>query len=160
MKGDVPPLNGYIAAITSPNACQAHLEMSTHPRTPQEKKRLSYAKDRRNVFSENSKASRKAVPLRKKLRSRATRHLENTQLSAEARTLPSDQVVGKSKKAAATHPVWRKMPDRPLGEVLVQKRSRGSCVSAVEAPKTAIERTGSDKAPSQRASRAAARRQR
>jgi hypothetical protein len=129
--------------------------MSTHPRTPQEKKRLSYTKDRRNVFGENSKASRKAVPLRKKLRSRATRHLENTQLSVEARALPSDEVVGKSKKAAATHPVWRKTPDRPLGEVLVRKRSRGSTAPAVEAPNKALERTVIDKLPTERASRAA-----
>jgi hypothetical protein len=35
------------------------------PKSPQEKKALSYAKDRRNAYGENDKASRKAIPLRK-----------------------------------------------------------------------------------------------
>jgi hypothetical protein len=30
-------------------------------KTPQEKKHLSYAKDRRNTYGENSKSSRKAI---------------------------------------------------------------------------------------------------
>jgi hypothetical protein len=36
-------------------------------RSPQEKKRLSYLKDGRNVYGENDKASRKNLPKKKKL---------------------------------------------------------------------------------------------
>lgn len=35
------------------------------PKTPQDKKALSYAKDRRNTYGENDKSSRKAIPARK-----------------------------------------------------------------------------------------------
>jgi hypothetical protein len=43
-------------------------------RSPQERKALSYAKDRRNTYGENDKASRKAIPLRKAQESRKDRH--------------------------------------------------------------------------------------
>ena len=42
-------------------------------RSPGEKKALSYAKDRRNCYRANDKASRKAIPLRKAKSHRADR---------------------------------------------------------------------------------------
>jgi len=48
--------------------------------TPQEKKELSYERDRRNVYGRSPHASRKAIPLHKALRNRANRHLENQQV--------------------------------------------------------------------------------
>jgi hypothetical protein len=41
--------------------------------TPQEKKRLSYERDRRNTYGENDKSSRKNIPRGKRLASRAAR---------------------------------------------------------------------------------------
>ncbi len=42
-------------------------------KTPQEKKKYSYAKDRRNAYGENDKSSRKNIPRRKKAPHRANR---------------------------------------------------------------------------------------
>jgi hypothetical protein len=49
-------------------------------RTPQEKKKLSLAKDRRNVYGEAPHGARKSIPLQKKLRNRANRHSQEAQL--------------------------------------------------------------------------------
>jgi hypothetical protein len=54
--------------------------MTKRQRSPQEKKALSYERDRRNVYGENTAASRRGVPIRKRSRSRAERHLENDAL--------------------------------------------------------------------------------
>ena len=45
--------------------------------SPQEKKLLSYTKDRRSDYSANAKASRRLVPLRKRLASRGERKLSS-----------------------------------------------------------------------------------
>jgi hypothetical protein len=50
-------------------------------RTPQEKKSLSLAKDRRNVYGEAPHGARKSIPLRKKLRNRANRHNQESKLA-------------------------------------------------------------------------------
>ncbi len=42
-------------------------------RSPQEKKALSYAKDRRNEYGENDKSSRRNIPRSKKFPHRANR---------------------------------------------------------------------------------------
>ncbi len=42
-------------------------------KTPQDKKRISLLKDRRNSYGENSKSSRKNIPLNKQLGSQAQR---------------------------------------------------------------------------------------
>jgi hypothetical protein len=51
-------------------------------RSPQEKKRLSYSKDRRNWYGENDKSSRKNIPRSKRIRHRSERHGQQQQLSA------------------------------------------------------------------------------
>jgi hypothetical protein len=51
--------------------------MAAQPKTPQEKKRLSYENDRRNTYGENSKASRKGIPLAKARANRAERHTQD-----------------------------------------------------------------------------------
>lgn len=61
--------------------------------TPQEKKSLSYAKDRRNTYGENSKASRKAIPLSKALGIRSQRHAENTLLQQASQILIVDSLA-------------------------------------------------------------------
>jgi hypothetical protein len=93
--------------------------------TPQEKKRLSLERDRRNVFGEAPHASRKNVPLRKKLRNRANRHFQEAQLPVVLTQIDSEQgdLIASSMHAKAPQ-VWKKYADRPLGEVLTEKRQK------------------------------------
>lgn len=87
---------------------------------------MSYAKDGRNTYGENDKASRKAIPLRKRLVNRANRHDEDRRLRGALGT--PDQA---SSEAAETGllgrrpKVWRKSPDMPLGQHLADKRHQG-----------------------------------
>jgi len=88
-------------------------------KTPQEKKRLSYAKDRRNRFGENSKASRKAIPLRKALDLRAERHAQDKVLAQSKKVGSAGEFEELENELRATpRRKWRKSPDRPLGEVV------------------------------------------
>ena len=90
--------------------------------TPQEKKALSYERDRRNTYGNSPQAARKAIPLRKALRNRANRHLQNQQLRysgpAPAESL-ADEFESLMYRRAPR--VWRKDADSPLGEVIAGK---------------------------------------
>ncbi len=93
-------------------------------KTPQEKKELSYAKDRRNGYGENAKASRKNIPLRKRLINRANRHSAQQALSeALGVTDPSREEAVDQKVASKRPKSWRKRPDIPLAEHL-ERQSR------------------------------------
>ncbi|MEV1116054.1 hypothetical protein AB0I91_13365 [Actinosynnema sp. NPDC049800] len=91
-------------------------------KSPQEKKRLSYAKDRRNTYGENDKSSRKNIPRNKQLAHRADRHHADQALRS---------ALGRADEASADHaeqvardrrPSWfRKHPDAPLGEVVAYR---------------------------------------
>lgn len=90
------------------------------PRTPQEKKALSYAKDRRNTFGENDKASRKAIPARKAGENRKVRRKANQALDAVDQV---DEVASDLIESSLRHDVnrvggWRKGRDEPLGVVV------------------------------------------
>jgi hypothetical protein len=94
-------------------------------RSPQEKKQLSYERDRRNVYGENDKSSRKAIPFRKRAVNKANRHADHQILLTAAGVPDSaveeqvdDRLRGRLRKR------WRKQPDRPLGEVLESKGKR------------------------------------
>lgn len=104
-------------------ADQSYRGLMRRPKTPQEKKRLSLEKDRRNAYGENDKASRKAIPLAKAKVNRANRRGDavsltgaigepDTTIEAEV----EDAVEGRRRKA------WRKWPDQRLGKVLDRKR--------------------------------------
>jgi hypothetical protein len=102
--------------------------MSKRMRTPQEKKRSSYAHDRRNTYGESSKASRKAIPAFKAATNRAMRH-GSAQVLTKLATVPEAACVRVEAKLADTtweglHPKKRKSPDQPLGEVLAKKIDR------------------------------------
>lgn len=91
-------------------------------KTPQEKKALSYAKDRRNDYGANDKASRKSIPKRKAAVNRAYRHKVETELK-HVRVVENiedtsaiDDAVRSVKKSN-----WKKWPDAPLGEVVERK---------------------------------------
>lgn len=94
-------------------------------KTPQEKKRLSYAKDRRNTYGENSKSSRKNIPLSKALDIRAERHNQDRFTKLMASSTDVDDLIAIENRVKSTDPrEWRKGPDEPLGIVLERKQSR------------------------------------
>ncbi len=85
--------------------------MPRRRKTPQEKKILSYQKDRRNAYGQNDKASRKSIPLRKRLAHRSARRAAKTALSttSDVSVMPTRSKNWK---------VWKKHPDRPLADHL------------------------------------------
>lgn len=97
------------------------------PKSPQEKKALSYAKDRRNVYGENDKASRKAIPARKagesrKVRRKARHSLDVLDLADEAK---ADIIESSLRHDLERVGGWKKGPDAPLSEFIeLQARRR------------------------------------
>ncbi|MEU5876894.1 hypothetical protein [Spirillospora sp. NPDC047279] len=90
-------------------------------RSPQEKKRLSYRKDRRNLYGENDKASRKNLPRSRARRHRAERHRASQTLDM-ARGTPDAEAADAAEQRLAgrrsQHWRWRKVADHPLGEAV------------------------------------------
>ena len=91
-------------------------------RPPQEKQVLSYAKDRRNSYGENDKASRKNIPRAEARVNRANRRGDTVALAGATgvpdQTLDAavgDAVQGRPRK------VWRKVPDESLGRRLARR---------------------------------------
>jgi hypothetical protein len=94
-------------------------------RSPQEKNALSYAKDRRDVYGENDKSSRKNIPLHKRLVNKANRHTAQQQLREAGGLVDLDRAEHAEVRLAGGRPkVWRKQPDMPLGEYLERRRAR------------------------------------
>lgn len=91
--------------------------------TPQEKKRLSYARDRRNSYDENKKSSRKAIPLRKRIVNRLNRHAAAIPLRQPAETVDQLEAVDNKAKARRRQR-WQKSPDIPLSEYLRRQAAR------------------------------------
>jgi hypothetical protein len=91
-------------------------------RTPQEKKRLSYLKDRRNTYGENSKSSRKNIPRNRKIKHRAERHQVRQALD-QARGVPdesrADEAEQRYKGRRPSHDRWRKYADSQLAYVVI-----------------------------------------
>ena len=97
-------------------------------RTPQDKKRASLTKDRRNDYGENAKSSRKNIPRSKARAKRAYRRDVHRALKNVAAPL-DDASADASEKQIAEARVhldeFRKSPDIPLAEhILKQKRRR------------------------------------
>jgi hypothetical protein len=94
-------------------------------RTPQEKKKLSYEKDRRNTYGESPHSSRKSIPRRKAFRNRANRHRQDLAL----RQLPNriDEGLADQIESGVFHYApkdWKKRPDKPL-RVVVERKLEG-----------------------------------
>ena len=90
--------------------------------TPQQKKQLSYAKDRRNTYGENNKSSRKNIPLSKALDIRSERRAQDSALAKAVAATNVHQLDAVENSVRSTKPrQWRKWPDKPLGEVLICK---------------------------------------
>jgi hypothetical protein len=95
-------------------------------RTPAEKKQLSYERDHRNVYGENDKASRKWIPLRKRLRARADRRRASQGLTPGV--IPVDIADGDHLDAELLPTrdphQWEKQPDAPLGQTVAADLTR------------------------------------
>lgn len=94
-------------------------------RTPQEKKQLSLAKDRRNTFGEDNKSARRNLPKAKARPHRANRRADHAVLATAEGIFASElfdaaeqQLKGRRRK------VFKKSPDEPLGDVLARKAAR------------------------------------
>lgn len=96
-------------------------------KTPQEKKKLSYAKDRRNVYGEKGSGSRHAIRRNKDKIERAARH-EQKQLLHDVIGTTDEAEIAAIENAVRLSPKgkkkFRKYPDAPLGEVIELKRKR------------------------------------
>ncbi|HEY0012342.1 MAG TPA: hypothetical protein VGB79_05760 [Allosphingosinicella sp.] len=94
--------------------------MSRKNRPPQEKKALSYAKDRRNAYGENDKASRKLIPLRKARESRQVRRKVTQALTILPTMNEESADLAESSARQDLHRVggWKKAADEALGRVV------------------------------------------
>ncbi|MFE9745294.1 hypothetical protein ACFYOT_10350 [Saccharothrix saharensis] len=91
-------------------------------RSPQEKKRLSYAKDRRNTYGENDKSSRRNITLNRQLAHRADRHHADQALRG-ALGRPDEASADHAEQAARDRRPgrFRKHADVPLGEIVAAR---------------------------------------
>ena len=95
------------------------------PKTPQEKKQLSYEKDRRNVYGEAPHAARRTIPLHKRSRNRTNRRMQERQLRPAESAIDLETADDMESRMRARAPkVWTKSPDAPLGEVVKHKLQR------------------------------------
>lgn len=94
-------------------------------KTPQEKKSLSYAKDCRNTYGENDKASRKNIPLRKAKVNRGYRRKTNQVLHEINHEVDLEKAeLAESETRNVKREFWKKCADEPLGKVLERKLER------------------------------------
>ena len=106
-------------------------------KSPQQKKRESYLRDRRNVYGESTQASRRNIPRNKRYPKRSNRRAASTALAtlrggADLETAEGVELrlLGKRQKA------WRKTPDAPLGE-FVEQRLRRRVALGLDQPSSA-----------------------
>ena len=92
--------------------------------SPQEKKLLSYKKDRRNTYGERGSHSRHAIAVHKARDHRAYRRQANQILSGDDINQSDlrDEVDIEVKSVRKSS--WRKYPDQPLGKVVKRKLER------------------------------------
>ena len=94
--------------------------------SPQEKKQLSYDRDRRNAYGENDKASRKAIPRGKRQAARAARRLASRHMPRNVTDVPVEQAtdIDTTLAAARRKYRWRKEPDIPLRDYVARQKDR------------------------------------
>ena len=86
-------------------------------RTPQEKKRLSLERDRRNTFGQNDKGSRKAIPRNKKQANRAIRRADKVDITQDPDAATENLKVSHRTK-------WKKVADAALGETVGRQNEK------------------------------------
>ncbi len=94
------------------------------PRSPQEKKALSHAKDRRTCWGESPHGARIAIPANKAAEHRKSRHGVAQDLKVIDRL---EEVAAEVRESSARQNMrrlggWRKMPDQPLADRLRTQR--------------------------------------
>jgi hypothetical protein len=99
-------------------------------KTPQQKKRESYAKDRRNTYGERGAASRFAIAQRKRDRARRERAAARALEAVAARDAERGERA-EAKVAAKRRGAWTKVADEPLGTVLGRKLERRERVGSL-----------------------------
>jgi hypothetical protein len=97
-------------------------------KNPTQKKRLSLERDRRNVYGENTKSSRKNIA-----KGKQRRHMDERRVVAHVLDRLNGQVEDdvaseaelevKLAIADSRNRGFRKVPDKPLGVVLARKKS-------------------------------------
>lgn len=99
---------------------------SRPPRThsPQEKKALSYMRDRRNRYGENDKSSRKAIPFRKARENRESRRKAAQDLTLLPQLDEAAEAVVESSVRQDVYRVggWKKVSDYSLTDHLAMQR--------------------------------------
>jgi hypothetical protein len=126
----VVPRKDLAAVLESYGLAEIKQRMSTI-KNPEDKKRLSLERDRRNRYGENSKASRKSIP-----RGKQRRHMDerrtvgqvlgrlkgNVQedVATEAELLAKTRIIDSQRRG------FKKQPDTPLEVVLAKKVRKGS----------------------------------
>jgi len=90
-------------------------------RTPQDKKRLSYKKDCRNVYGENDKSSRKAIRQRKRWVNQSYRRALHQTIIEKMKLLEENLETLDSAILEVRRKYWKKSPDKPLGAYLKRK---------------------------------------
>jgi hypothetical protein len=92
--------------------------------SPQEKKLLSYERDRRNHYGENDKASRKLIPARKRRVVRSYRRATKKEIPKNALVRSHDDLVdAETRVLAVRRHWWKKWPDMPLGQFISQRQN-------------------------------------
>lgn len=100
------------------------------PRTPQQKKALSLARDRRNSYGERGANSRFAIARHKAKDLRRIRRLENAPLASRTLTA-ADDVLAEVQLLTVSHPPrsWKKCPDRSLANSIKGKLGRRAAIA-------------------------------
>jgi hypothetical protein len=98
-------------------------------KNPEEKKRLSLARDRRNQYGENSKSSRKSIQRGKQRRHMDERRTAGEVLGRLKGRVQEDEATeaelrAKTRITDSQRRGFRKRPDTPLGVVLAAKKVR------------------------------------
>ncbi len=102
--------------------------MST-TKNPEEKKRLSLERDRRNTYRENSKSSRKNIQRGKQRRHMDERRSVGEVLGRLKGNVQEDvaieaELLAKTRTVDSQRRGFKKQPDTPLGIVLAAKGAR------------------------------------
>jgi len=104
--------------------------MKTRVRTPQEKKALSLARDRRNGYGERGANSRLAIARHKAKDLRRIRRRENQPLGALVNA-ESEEELAEAQLRVVAHPprYWKKGADETLRESVQGKLARRAAIA-------------------------------
>jgi hypothetical protein len=119
----------YDNRIYRQSSAVGHTRNMSKVKSASEKKRLSLAKDRRNVYGECPTSSRKSIrrgKQRSHMESRRAVNEELRSLRGTAEDFDVDEVAGQAKDRATllSRTAFKKVPDAPLGHVVSRKLAR------------------------------------